>query len=291
MLNQYFGQYLLNKGMLTHVQLRKILQCEQIVKVKLGVLAVNAGLMTAVQVEEVHDLQWAKDQRFGTLAVQQGYLTSEQVDQLLESQQEGHLTIMQAIIDTENMTLVAVEKALLDFREEYGVKDRLDDTDDENKVIKKWVDFSAAGDKADLLYNYVGLAQRNVVRFLNDTPFIFEQIAEREQTPRWLATQQIIGDVPFSTGLLMDESALLEIASRFYGEKLSAVDELVLDSVGEFLNVHNGVFCSFLSDAGVMADLQPPSVKQMDKPFQLSNHRVAIGTSFGAFEIILSLKE
>jgi len=291
MSNQYFGQYLLNKGILTHVQLRRALQCEQIVKVKLGVLAANAGLMTAAQVEAVHDLQWAKDQKFGTLAVQQGYLTSEQVDGLLESQQERHLTIIQAIIDQGYMTLTAVEGALADFREEYDIKGRLHDIDDENKAIKKLVDFSTAGDKANLLYNYVGLVQRNVVRLLNDTPFIFEQIAEYEQTPRWLARQQIIGDIPLSTGLLMDESTLLEIACRFYGEKLLAVDELVLDSVGEFLNVHNGIFCSLLSDAGVMADLRPPFVKQGDKSFQLSNYRVAVCTSFGTFEIILSLKE
>jgi len=61
--------------------------------------------------------------------------------------------------------------------------------------------------------------------------------------------------------------------------------------VGEFLNVHNGVFCSLLSDAGVMADLQPPLVKQRDTSFQLSNYRVAVDTSFGMFEIMLSLKE
>jgi len=89
----------------------------------------------------------------------------------------------------------------------------------------------------------------------------------------------------------MDESTLLGIASRFYGEKLSAIDELALDSVGEFLNVHNGVFCSFLADTGISADLQPPNVKEMDKPLQLSNDPISIGTSFGTFEIILSLKD
>lgn len=291
MFNQYFGQYLLNQGILTHVQLREVLQCEQIVKVKLGVLAVNAGVMTAAQVENVHDLQWVKDQKFGELAVQQGFLTKEQVDQLLESQQAGHLTIMQTITDEGYMTLAAVEKALADFRKEYNITDGLHDADDENEVLKKLVDFSAAGDKADLLYNYVGLIQRNVVRFLNDTPFIFSQVIEPEQTPRWLASQQIIGDVSLSTGLLMDETVLLEIASRFYGEKLPEVAELTLDSVGEFLNVHNGVFCSWLFDAGVVADLQPPIVKQGDKPLQLSSYCVALGTSFGKFEIILSLNE
>ena len=62
MLNQYFGYYLLNKGILTNLQLREILEAEQTVKVKLGVIAVNAGAMTAEQVEEIHNLQRTRDQ-------------------------------------------------------------------------------------------------------------------------------------------------------------------------------------------------------------------------------------
>ena len=89
----------------------------------------------------------------------------------------------------------------------------------------------------------------------------------------------------------MDNQVLLEIASRFYGEKLLKVDELALDCVGEFLNVHNGVFGGSLSDAGLMVDLLPQFVTQIDKPFSATDYRVTVGTSFGRFEIILSLKE
>lgn len=289
-MNQYFGHYLINKGILTHVQLAEVLQREQSVKVKLGVLAVNAGLMAAVQVEEIHHLQRLKDQRFGTLAIQQGYLTSEQVDRLLESQQEGHLTLMQAIADLEYMTLAEVEKALDAFREEYNTTDEATEAADENEVIKKMVDFSTAGANADLLYNYVGLMLRNVVRFLNDTPFLFARVAECEQTPRWLVSQQIIGDISISTGLLLEGNVLLEIASRFYGEKLSAVDELALDCVGEFLNVNNGVFSNSLSDIGLTADLQPQVINQGEAVFHSTDYQVTVGTSFGKFEIILSVK-
>lgn len=290
-MNQYFGHYLLNKGILTHVQFSEVLQREQGVKVKLGILAVNAGLMTAAQVEEIHHLQRVKDQRFGTLAIQQGYLTSEQVDRLLESQQEGHLTLMQVIADMEYLTLSQVEKALAAFRDEYGITSESVDTADENEVIKKIADFSAAGDKADLLYNYVGLMLRNIVRFLNDTPFIFARIAQCEQPPRWLISQKILGDVSISTGLLLEEAVLLEIASRFYGEKLSTVDEMALDCVGEFLNVNNGVFGNTLSDVGLTANLQPQVVNQGENHFQPTDYYVTVGTSFGKFEIILSLKE
>jgi CheY-specific phosphatase CheX len=290
MLNQYFGYYLLNKGILTNLQLREILEAEQTVKVKLGVIAVNAGAMTAEQVEEIHNLQRTRDQKFGALAVEKEYLTSAQVEQLLESQQEGHLTLLQVIANKKYMTLTAVEQALMDFREEYETTDQTCDTD--RLISKQMVDFSAAGTKADLLYNYIGLLKRNVLRFLNDASFIFMQITEHEKNVQWIASQQIIGDISLSTGFIMEESVLLEIASRFYGENLMEVDEMALDTVGEFLNVHNGIFCSSLSESGFITDLQTPFVlKKGKEPFRPIDYRVAIGTSFGDFEVILSVEE
>jgi CheY-specific phosphatase CheX len=289
-MNQHFGHYLLNKGILTHGQFSEVLQHERSVKVKLGVLAVNAGLMTAAQVQDVHNLQRVKDQKFGALAIQQGYVTSEQLDRLLESQQEGHLGIIQSIADLGYMTLAEVEKTLADFREEYGITERDLVSEDEAEVVKSLADFSAAGDKADYLYDYVGLMLRNVVRFLNDTPYIFVP-AEPEPVSGWIVSQNIIGELSLSTGLFMDDHVLLEIASRFYGEKISTVDELALDCAGEFLNVHNGVFGGSLSDAGIIVDLLPQFVTPIDRPFSATDYRLTVSTSFGPFEIILSLKK
>ncbi|MBP2652220.1 MAG: hypothetical protein H6Q74_3045 [Firmicutes bacterium] len=291
MLNQFFGHFLLNKGMLTQGQLCAVLQSEQQIKVKLGILAVDAGLMTAAQVVRIHQLQLSKDKRFGELAIQEGYLTSQQVDRLLEFQQQGHLTLMQAIADNGYMTLAEVAAALADFRKEYDITENSLDIDTNNEVIKKMLDFAAAGDRAELLYDYVGLLLRNVVRFLNDTPFICAPITEGEQDHKWYASQQIIGDIALSTGMIMDEAVMLEIASRFYGEKLSEVDEMALGSIGEFLNVNNGVFGSSMSDNDLMTDLQAPVVKSGDINFYATNYRVAVGTSFGQFELILSFKK
>ncbi|TWH47650.1 hypothetical protein [Sporomusa sp. KB1] len=283
MSNQYFWQYLLHKGLLTHVQLCEVLKQEQPVKVKLGILAMNAGLMNAAQVGEIHNLQRVKDQKFGVLAVSQGYLTNEQVEELLTSQGEDHLSLMQSIADKGYMTFAGVEKALGDFREEYSLTE---DNDEESRVIRDLVDFSAVGDRADVLYLYVGLTLRNIVRFLNDTPYILTQAAEKSAT--YFVSQQIFGDIALGTGLRVEQPVLLELAGRFYGESFTAVNELALDSAGEFLNVHNGVFCSSLSDMGLVVDLKAQSV-QLGDSFDGQSFRVNIGTSFGQIELILSI--
>ena len=281
MFNQYFWQYLLHKGLLTHMQLCEVLKQEQPVKVKLGILAMNAELMNAAQVEEIHNLQRVKDQKFGVLAISQGYLTNEQVEELLASQGGDHLSLMQSIADKGYMTFAGVEKALGDFREEYSLTG---DIDEESRVIRSLVDFSPVGDKADVLYLYVGLTLRNIVRFLNDTPYILTQAAGKSAT--YFVSQQIIGDIALGTGLRVEQPVLLELAGRFYGESFTTVNELALDSVGEFLNVHNGVFCSSLSDMGLLVDLKAQSVQQGDS-LDRQSFRVNIGTSFGQIELVL----
>lgn len=283
MFNQYFWQYLLHKGLLTHMQLCEVLKQKQPVKVKLGILAMNAELMNAAQVEEIHNLQRVKDQKFGVLAVSQGYLTNEQVEELLASQGEDHLSLMQSIADKGYMTFAGVEKALGDFREEYSLTG---DIDEESRVIRSLVDFSAVDDKADVLYLYVGLTLRNIVRFLNDTPYILTQAAEKSAT--YFVSQQIFGDIALGTGLRVEQPVLLELAGRFYGESFTTVNELALDSAGEFLNVHNGVFCSSLSDMGLVVDLKAQSVHPGDS-FDGQSFHVNIGTSFGQIELVLSI--
>jgi hypothetical protein len=53
------------------------------------------------------------------------------------------------------------------------------------------------------LHNYAGLTLRNIVRFLNDTPFILPQVADHDQTGKWLASQQIIHNPTLNVDLII----------------------------------------------------------------------------------------
>jgi CheY-specific phosphatase CheX len=87
----------------------------------------------------------------------------------------------------------------------------------------------------------------------------------------------------------MDAKTVMATANRFSDENLSIVDEMALDSIGEFLNVHNGVFCSVLSTNGFKVDLQPQSVRQQESPLNAPGYLIAIGTSLGRFDFRLSI--
>lgn len=291
MLDQYFFHYLLNKGILTHRQVYEVLDYERSVRVRLGLLAMNAGLMTVAQVKEIHDLQRSRDKQFGALAVEKGFLSDEQLAGLLASQERGHLPVIQAVVDKGYLTLEQLAEHLAAFRRENEMPaeelqtGRLEDTD---KLIRLLVDFAAAGSMAEIYYAYISLLFRNIIRFLNDRPFIIWPPPLQDGSPDdWLVTQTVAGDVKIFTGLAMEGPVLLEVASRFSGETLSQVDELATDSVAEFLNVHNGVFGGNLSELGLEVDLQPQRIGKAVNWAEITGQRVSIGLSCGRLDVLL----
>ena len=54
MFSQFFGNYLLNKGLVSPEWLDDALSKQKDTRLKRGVLAVDAGIMTAAQVDMVH---------------------------------------------------------------------------------------------------------------------------------------------------------------------------------------------------------------------------------------------
>lgn len=292
MLDQYFIHYLLNKGILTHQQVYDVLEYERSVRVRLGLLAMTAGLMSAAQVEEVHHLQRSQDKQFGALAVEKGFLTDEQLAGLLETQKQGHLPVMQAVVDKAYLSLEQLATHLTAFRQENKLAEEALKTGqsvDNEKIIRLLVDFSSYGKMADTFYDYIALLFRNIVRFLNDTPVVLSPAPQKIADPDdWLVTQCVVGDLTLSTALAMEESVLLEVASRFSGETLRQVDELAADCAAEFLNVHNGVFGGNLSELGMVVDLQPQQISKAVAWEGKIVCRVTIGLSFGRIDVLLS---
>lgn len=292
LLNQYFGQYLLNKGILRPEQLSEAIVHEHSVKIKLGVLAINSGFMNALQVESVHALQKSQDKKFGELALEMGCLTVGQLEELLEVQRNRQMSLSQAIVDLGFLDLAMLEQVLEDYRRESNLTgeqwEALNGADFE-QAAHAFLDFSAAGGIGEIYYNYVALFLRNIVRFISDNPVIQQSSpVEEYRTPDWLITQNVTGEISLSTALALDDAALLEFARRFSQEDLVQIDELAEGSVAEFFNVVNGVFCVNASDQCVNLDLQPQSIAKGRSVKLSKGYRIPIQLEYGKAELILA---
>ena len=119
MFTQLFGNYLLNKKLVTPQELKDVLDFQKTVHIKLGVMAVNAGFMSANNVNAVHRMQSKADKKFGELAIEMGFLDEEKLEILLGTQKSGHLLLGQAMIDKKYMTLEQFEETFNNYKKDY----------------------------------------------------------------------------------------------------------------------------------------------------------------------------
>lgn len=113
----------------------------------------------------------------------------------------------------------------------------------------------------------------------------------REMEPSYAVSQCISGDFNLTIGLIANEAMYLELARRYSHEDLTEVDDLAVDSVEEFLNVVNGLFCIELANQKTEAELDIPHSGKNIHP--CGNHQLClrIYTAVGSFQAVLAADE
>lgn len=291
MFSQYFGNYLLEKGLIKPEELADALEYQRSVHLKLGVIAINAGYMTPSQVEHIHKLQRKIDKRFGELAIEQGYINNEQLEAMLNTQRQGHLMLGQALVDRGHLTMEQLQSALQGYRKESGMSGRqfnIVGKDDEDAIEKIFRDFGETM-LSKTYCDYVTLLTRNIIRFIDNNPAIAIDKLKADLKAEWYARQKIQGIINLETGIACDTDVFVKLAGKFADEEITEPDELARDSVGEFLNLHNGIFLVNMSNNGIELEMQPQEVmedyteKSLEKTYVISCHM-----AWGKFDVIIS---
>ena len=256
MVSSIVGNYLMEKGLLTGEQFRDILNEQQKVRVKLGLIAVAEGLMTQEEADRVNQLQAVMDRRFGDIAVEKGYLTEGQVNSLLKKQGNAYLAFAQAMENQQLMTIEQLEQILLDYRCENNFTasdmDALK-SDDVDSILPLFLPVDSEA--------YYGIAGTAVLMRLvatgiyPDKAYIMQKTEDENG-----ALQKVEGEKGFVSALGGKGNALQFTASVFGQEEFVSVDEDALDAIGELLNCINGLYVSECKD-GSSLELMPPSFK------------------------------
>ncbi|MCU6745036.1 hypothetical protein OCV77_11105 [Suilimivivens aceti] len=258
MVSSIVGNYLMEKGLLTGEQFRDILNEQQKVRVKLGLIAVAEGLMTQEEADRVNQLQAVMDRRFGDIAVEKGYLTEGQVNSLLKKQGNAYLAFAQAMENQQLMTIEQLEQILLDYRCENNFTasdmDALK-SDDVDSILPLFLPVDS-----EAYYGIAGTAVRTLMRLVDtglypDKAYIMQKTEDENG-----ALQKVEGEKGFVSALGGKGNALQFTASVFGQEEFTSVDEDALDAIGELLNCINGLYVSECKD-GSSLELMPPSFK------------------------------
>jgi hypothetical protein len=265
MFAQYFGQFLLNRSFVTAAELTAAMTAQKETRTKLGVLAINNGFMTAAEVEQVHEAQTRVDKRFGEIAVELGFLNEDQVATLLSSQQSQHLSLGQALIDQGFMDYRSFSLALEQYKQEYSLSD-----EQFEEILSGSIDallaavLSKSGTTDDpAISAYISLFAKNMIRFIDSDIRLELGAAPDPAAYEWVAQQPLLNEdcsISRMTALAGSEASFLQLASVFAQETVDSPGPMMEASVGEWLNLHNGIYLVNLSNEGSELEMAPQTV-------------------------------
>ena len=256
MFGLYFGNYLVEKGLINQTQFEEIMLKQQQTRVKLGLIAVSEKLLTTKQAEEINQMQRLMDRRFGDIAIEKGYLLEEEVTHLLNMQGNPYLQFVQVVTENNIFKNDELDQHIESFKKENQFTDSDIDAFKSGDIDRIISIFNVID--SSLISNLISLYLRNIVRFISSNIIIKRITKVSEYTYGALASQQMIGDHEFFIGFASQGNELTAIANPFAKENYTEVDDDAFDAVCEFINCSNGLYASTLSHENIHIDMTPP---------------------------------
>ena len=261
MFTNIFGNYLVRKNIITDDEFISIKMQIDKTRVKLGLIAVSEKLMTEKQADEDNLKQQMMDKKFGDIAISLGYLTEVQVERLLALQGNEYMRFCQSAVDKDIMTLEQIEGALDYYKKENGftfADMEAIKSGDVDRVLPLFLPEIPDGPFVDLL----AVTFRCINRLASDDISIRRGYTTNNYKTGAVAMQEIVGDYNVTTAFSGDDKGILAIAEAFAKQFFDEVDINALDSVGEFINISDGLFATAKSQEGMELNLMPPKLSK-----------------------------
>ncbi len=251
---KYFGQFLLHKGLITGPALRDAMARQRETLLPLGKLAVEEGILTREQVRSLRVTQRRLDRRMGEIARDREWLTADQLQSLLEAQEARRMLLGELLVEIGAVERSELEAAAAEFAElerQHSAKlNQLISTLPQSDLIRVLLDYTAKH-FLRCTWEPVKISAISVGRPI--TP-------EDDEHPSYFVSQSACGDGCVTYGLVLDEPMMLFIASRMLDSERRVVDDMVVDSVRELVNMIVGNCFARLSHDGFRLRPRAPVV-------------------------------
>jgi CheY-specific phosphatase CheX len=248
---KFFGQYLIERGEVSAEQVRAALNLMDAENRSIGELAVEGRLISKADADKVNAEQRHRDMPFGELAAEMGLLNEEQIDNLVQLQWRTRLRIGQALVQLKHLGKVRLEELLISYEEEQAPH-RI-----ENLALPAGLEGNAlAPFVLDLFANLLMRVARIATRVGSGEPN-----AEPPDLPVQVAVS-VKGESGLLICLVGDEEFSRHVAAKASGLDAKCLDvEMLIDGVGEFLNVLAGNAMALAERNGITTELQPPQTE------------------------------
>lgn len=249
---KFFGQFLLEKGVITKEALLKAIALQDSTNLKFGEMAGSMGLITSAQIERVHDAQRSEDLQFGDMCVKLGILTADQLKAVLAKQKAGHLFIGEALIKVGAVKADDLPKHLDAFKTDqtpYMMVDKV--------AIPAGVQYPALWEvAADLTYKMLSRVANLTVR---PGQCVMVQRLDANDT---VVAIRMTGSVKARYLLSVSANVRTLIARAMLNtdDVSKEQEDMLNDTVMELANVICGNIEAKASQMGIEIEISPPEV-------------------------------
>lgn len=253
---KFFGQFLIEKDLITNESLLHAIELQERTNLKLGEMALAMGLITTADIERAHKAQLSKDMKLGDLLVELGILTKDQLLEVIARQKATHIYIGEALVKVGAITPEKLEAALEAFKADQApyVSDSVELPDwlIEGRPIWEMI--------ADLTYKMITRVMG--VRF---RPGKCQEISRLSKN-HMFATMDLSGDINAKYVLSVSKGIQKTVAKAILKEDNvdNEIPEVLEDTVMEFVNIICGNVVAKASQSGVTMDIAPPETVHTD---------------------------
>ncbi len=249
---QFFGEFLIDRWVITRGQLIEALELQEYRNLRFGMLAVSKKYLSEEQVEQINEQQKAKDVKFADLAVSMDLLTQEQAREILTFQKNNHLYLGEALLELGHITEDILERELAIFQEEQA------------RYALEKVDVPEGLQVAPVLEASVDLTRKMFIRVVG-IPIKVGAGAIGDGSDGHTGEYHLSIALPFDGGvplryvLSVSSDVAVLIATAILKEDATRESEAVVeDAVKEFCNIICGNAAAKLAQAGMQIDIAPP---------------------------------
>ncbi|BBM83184.1 response regulator [Candidatus Uabimicrobium amorphum] len=252
-----FGQYLLQKGIISQDQLLHCLEVQNSVNRKIGEIAVEEGLMLPEQVDKILKVQKRINKYFGQLTMQMGILKSRQLQQLLKVQQTHYINLED---------IMAREKIILKEKLEAELEQfRSLDQGDQGVYGLQWIkeNFENGAVFEVFTEQTLKLLMRLTEFFVLEGDCSFDN--EKIRSNGIVVELSFSGDFNWMYILNISNEVAIAIADAMVELEDDISQDVLLEVAGEFVNIVCGNAISKLDNNNIKFDMKPPKIKKVDE--------------------------
>jgi YesN/AraC family two-component response regulator len=246
----FFGEYLLEKHVITKDQLIKAVQYQKNVNMSLEQVCVRKGFLTDRAVARVHAVQKKDlDKDPAQIMLDEGFLTKDRLQEVLDEQKKTRVFIGEAMVKTGALTSAVLDRELNSYkadesREGAAVTAGLEKAKNQI-IVKSFIDYTIK-----IMQRVMGEMSKVQACIPSTKEFMPQD---------YTVFQEARGDFDIGFLLNLPENLVLQIAATMYTKDVSIVNDEVQDAVKEFLNIIVGNSCAKLSSAGLKFIPLPPA--------------------------------